>query len=289
MASKLEIRQRIRSVQNTRQITRAMQLVAASRMRRAQEAVQAARPYADRIAEMMRALVEVSDHESLPPLLRPRPIRKSAFLVLTTNRGLCGALNTNVARAAAEKIIVARTSVEVTLIAVGKKGLAPLRNIAPLLATFLDIKDRPTVRDILPIAQLVVDEYTKGTFDDVHVVYPAFVNTLSQQPVSIRLLPVVVPEAIEQRRGFVDVIFEPNPASVLGALLPRFVETVLYRVVLELAASEQSARMVAMRNATENASDVIRTLQLAYNKERQASITREIIDIAAGANALAEA
>ncbi|MBM4437507.1 MAG: ATP synthase F1 subunit gamma [Actinobacteria bacterium] len=289
MASALEIRRRIRSVHNTRQITRAMQLVAASRMRRAQEAVRAARPYADCITAMLQRLSEVSDPEQLPPLLRPRPIEKTAYVVMTTNRGLCGALNSNTARLAADRLSVARSYAEVSLIIVGKKGHAALRGLAQLKASFVDIADRPSIEDIAPVGRLLVEDFEQGTYDEVQLVYPRFVNTLMQEATAIRLLPVAVPEAAAARSVRVQFLYEPDPVTVLGAMIPRFIETVLYRVMLELAASEQSARMVAMRNATDNATEVIRTLQLAYNKERQAGITREILDIAAGANALAEA
>jgi F-type H+-transporting ATPase subunit gamma len=288
MANPLELRRRIRSVDNTRQITRAMQLVAASRMRRAQEAVEAARPYDEAIVGMIRRLVEASSSEQLPALLRPRPIKRTAFVVLTTNRGLAGPLNTNTVRHALENITTAQTYAEVSVIVVGRKGDIALRNVTPVLAAFTAVSDRPKVEDILPLAQLVTDGFEAGEFDEVQLVYPQFINTLIQRPTAVRLLPVVVPEDAEARRVEREVIFEPEPESVLSALLPRFVETVLYQALLELTASEHSARMVAMRNATENASELIEALRLAYNKLRQSRITSEIIDIAAGASALAE-
>ncbi len=287
MPSPLELRQRIRSVRNTRQITRAMQLVAASRMRRAQEAVEAARPYADEISRMIRRLAEASSPETLPAVLRPRPVTRVAYVVLTTNRGLVGPLNTNMVRLGLERIADAAT--EVSVIVIGRKGQASLQRTVPLAAAFTDIADRPTVEDVLPIARLVIDGYERGEFDEAQLVYPAFVNTLIQRPTAVRLLPVVLPEETDVLAADADVIYEPSPAAVLDAILPRFIETVLYRAVLELSASEQSARMVAMRNATDNATELIESLSLAYNKLRQARITNEIIDISAGANALAEA
>ncbi len=286
MANPLELRRRIRSVENTRQITRAMQLVAASRMRRAQDAADAARPYAREVLEMMHQLVAATGDDLLPPLLRPRPVERSAYVVMTTNRGLCGALNTNVVRRAMEDIEPVRASAEVSVIVIGRRGRTALARLVPMLAAFTDISDRPTSADIVPIARMVIDGYLAGDFDEVQLVYPEFVNTLTQRPTSVRLLPVVLPEDAEPRDA--DVIFEPDPASVLEALVPRFIETELYQSLLELTASEQSARMVAMRAATENASELIDALGLTYNKLRQAKITSEIIDIASGANALAQ-
>ena len=286
MANPLELRRRIRSVENTRQITRAMQLVAASRMRRAQAAADAARPYAREVLEMMHQLVAATGDDLLPPLLRARPVERSAYVVMTTNRGLCGALNSNVVRRAMEDIEPVRASAEVSVIVIGRRGRIALARLVPMLAAFTDISDRPTSADIVPIARMVIDGYLAGDFDEVQLVYPEFVNTLTQRPTAVRLLPVVLPEDTDPRDA--DVIFEPDPASVLEALVPRFIETELYQSLLELTASEQSARMVAMRAATENASELIDALGLTYNKLRQAKITSEIIDIASGANALAQ-
>ncbi len=288
MPNPLELRRRIRSVDNTRQITRAMQMVAASRMRRAQEAVEAARPYAEEILAMVRRLREAGDPAVMPSLARARPIERTAFVVLTTNRGLAGALNTNTLRSAADRIETAQAHAEVSVIVVGRKGETALRRGVPMLAAFTEVPDRPRVADILPIARLVIDGFESGEFDEVELIYPRFVNTLTQAPTAVRILPVVVPEVQEARRSRLDVIFEPAPQAVLGSLLPRFVETVLYRSILELTASEHSARMVAMRNATDNASEMIESLRLVYNKERQRRITSEILDISAGANALAD-
>ena len=237
---------------------------------------------------MARRLSEASDPGVVPPLARARPIERTAFVVLTTNRGLAGALNTNTLRSAADRIETAQSHAEVSVIVVGRKGEAALRRGVPMLAAFTEVPDRPRVVDILPIARLVIDGFESGEFDEVELIYPRFVNTLTQAPTAVRLLPVVLPEVQEDSRSTRDVIFEPAPSTVLNSLLPRFVETVLYRSILELTASEHSARMVAMRNATENASDLIESLRLVYNKERQRRITSEIIDISAGANALAE-
>jgi F-type H+-transporting ATPase subunit gamma len=286
MPNPLELRRRIRSVDNTRQITRAMQLVAASRMRRAQDAADAARPYAHEILDLMQGLISASGSELLPPLLQPRPVEHVAYLVMTTNRGLCGALNSNVVRLAVEEIEEAQRSAGVSVIVVGRRGRISLGRTVPMLAAFTDITDRPKSADILPIANMVIEGYLAGDFDEVQIIYPEFINTLTQRPKAVRLLPVVLPEETNPRDA--DVIFEPDPSTVLEAIVPRFVETVLYHSLLELTASEQSARMVAMRAATDNASELIDALGLSYNKLRQAKITSEIIDIASGANALAQ-
>ena len=286
MANPLELRRRIRSVENTRQITRAMQLVAASRMRRAQDAADAARPYAQEVLGLMQQLVAATGDDLLPPMLRARPVKHSAYVVMTTNRGLCGALNTNTVRQAMDDIEESRASAEVSVVVIGRRGRVALARLVPMIAAFTDITDRPTAADIIPIARMVMDGYLAGDFDEVQIVYPEFVNTLTQRPKSLRLLPVVLPQESDPRDA--DVIFEPDPASVLEALVPRFIETVLYETLLELTASEHSARMVAMRAATDNASELIDALGLTYNKLRQAKITSEIIDIASGANALAQ-
>ena len=294
MPNPLELRRRIRSVDNTRQITRAMQLVAASRMRRAQDAVEAARPYADRMTDTVRRLVLSCSADQLPDLLQIRPIVRIAFLVMTTDRGLAGPLNTNIVRTVVAEMDEAGDTSDTSLLIVGRKGqvaLAGARNIHRDTngrdAVFTGLGDQPEIGYIRPAMNLLVDGYLGGQFDEVRVIYPEFVNTLTQRPKTVRVLPILLPHEREQVRE-VDVIFEPSSKAVLQAIGPRFVEITLYRALLELVASEQSARMVAMRAATENATELIEGLQRAYNKLRQARITSEIIDIASGAKALAD-
>jgi F-type H+-transporting ATPase subunit gamma len=287
-----ETRNRIKGVESTRQITRAMQLVATSKMNRAQDAVRATRPYADKIGEVLRHLAHaLPSEDGLHPLFEARRERNVALVVLSTNRGLCGALNTNVARRAlefAEEAGAGEEESEISMVGVGKVGIRMLGGSLPVVASFLEVPDRPRITDVTPIARLMVDGFESREFDAVHVVYPEFVNTLTQRPEHVQLLPVKRPEALEAGERRPDYIYEPNAETVLHMLLPRYVEMYLYRLVLETTASEQSARMVAMRNATENASDLIDELTLSYNRQRQASITNEMIDIAAGANALAQ-
>lgn len=288
MPNPLELRRRIRSVDNTRQITRAMQLVAASRMRRAQEAVESTRPYAHHMTEVVHRIVRASGSDSLPPLLRPRPIDRTAFVVMTTNRGLAGPLNTNIVRAAVSEMGEIGDANKISLLVVGRKGQAALTTSHKIDAAFNEINDQPTLTDIAPVVEAVTAGYRTGEFDEVRVIYPEFVNTLTQRPSSVRALPVLLSDEHQQAHKL-DMILEPDASRVLEAIVPKYVEMTLYRALLELVASEQSARMVAMRAATENATEIIEGLRRAYNKLRQARITNEIIDIASGANALADA
>jgi len=292
MPSARDTRNRISGVESTRQITRAMQLVATSKMNRAQEAVRAARPYADKIGDVLHDLARaIPGDEGVHPLFEERRQRKVAVVVLSTNRGLCGALNTNVTRAALELAQAGREAdpdIEYGVIGVGRVGVRLLAGTLPITANFDDVPDRPMIVDVIPIARMLVEGFEAHEFDAVDVVYPDFVNTLTQRPEHVRLLPVTRPELDDERELDPDYIYEPNAETVLNMLLPRYVEMYLYRLVLEAAASEHSARMVAMRNATDNATDLIDELTLAYNRQRQASITNEMIDIAAGANALSQ-
>ena len=289
MPSSRELRDRIRGVDSTRKITRAMELVATSRLRRSQEAVLARRPYADKIDEVIRDLMEATPpDEGVPTLMQSRDIQRRVVVVLTTNRGLCGALNINTIRFALEHLQAVRSEeLELVLVGIGKVGLRMLSGTERIIASFTDVSDRPGIDDVLPLARLVIDGFEGAEFDAVDVIYPEFVNTLIQRPVRFQLLPVVLPEEAETRSPL-QYIYEPDAIRVLDSLLPRYVELELYRAVLELTASEQSARMVAMRNATENANDLIDDLRLTYNRQRQATITSEMIDIASGANALAQ-
>jgi F-type H+-transporting ATPase subunit gamma len=302
MPSTREIRRRITSAKNVSQITRAMEMVAASRMRRAQLAVQAGRPYARKIAEVMHSLAERlagTQDDAIPPLLLNRPIKNIAVILISGDRGLAGALNTNVIRRAL-RFINAEAQVPVSVIAMGKKGRDfMLRTGRPVVAEFIGLGDRPLVRDIYPVARVATEEYLSGRVDAVYIIYTDFRNTLVQVPTVYRLLPVDAGEAGEEGalpgddsdvvggpESNTEFIFEPSQREVLEALVPRYIEVRLYQAYLEHVASFQSAQMVAMRNATENAKEMISELTLAYNKLRQANITREIIEVSSGAAAL---
>jgi F-type H+-transporting ATPase subunit gamma len=286
MPSLRDIRRRIRSVRNTAQITKAMELVAASRMRRAQQRVLASRPYAGAIRTMIAQLaVARGDSQALHPLLRQRPVRRVGLVLLTTDRGLCGPLNTNVIRRGTEFLLESEHEVE--LITVGRKGQDFMaRRGRALRATFTQLGDRPDYMAIVPIARVVIDAYTQGLIDAAYLLYPRFISTLSQRPQLEQLLPVQ-PPAEADGRAHAEYIYEPDPATILDALLPRYVEVQIYQAVLETIASEQSARMIAMRNANDNAKELIASLTLSYNKARQAAITREVTEIASAAEAMA--
>jgi F-type H+-transporting ATPase subunit gamma len=263
-----------------------MELVAASRMRRAQQRVLASRPYAERMRAMLADLSVLTQGETAAqfPLLAARPVRQAQVILITPDRGLCGSLPSNIIRRTI-RFILDEAGVPVPLVAVGRKGRDFMRrNGRTIEAEFTNLGDYPSLLDVAPITRLAIEDYTRGVVDAVYVVYTRFVNTMNQRPEIIKVLPVEPPA--EASGAYRDFIFEPNPRDVLNYLLPRFVEVVIYQAILESIASEQSARMVAMRNATENANDLIRELTLTYNKARQANITKEILEIAAGANAL---
>jgi F-type H+-transporting ATPase subunit gamma len=288
-----DIRRRIRSIRNTAKITKAMELVAASRLRRAQMRVTAARPYAEAMRALMAELggLAPSGGESLHPLLVQREVRGVGVLLVTPDRGLAGALNTNVIRRGTE-VIVENERGDVTavqVVTVGRKGQDFLaRRGRELTGTFTGIIDRVTYDDVIPIARVIIDSFVSGAIDRAVLVYPRFVSTLSQRPEVVQLLPIEPPQATEaEQRQRLDYIFEPDPQSILEELLPRYIEVQIYQAILETAASFFSAQMVAMRNATDNANDLVSSLSLTYNKVRQANITREVTEIASAAEAMA--
>ena len=282
MASQRDIRRRIGSVKNIKQITRAMQFVAASKLKRAQDATLAARPYSEKLDEVLADLAAVLDGED-HPLLAERSEGKRLIVLITTDRPLSGPLNTNIVRFVARDII--DEPGDVAVITVGRKGRDAMRRArVPIAAHFEGFGDRPVFADVLPLARLITDDYIAGTYDRVDVVYSRFVSTLVQRPVLDQLLPVQPAEDTTGIPGN-QFLFEPNPADFLRALLPRYVATRIFEAVLESKASEESSRMVAMKNATENAQELIEDLTLLYNKVRQANITREMVEIASGAQA----
>jgi F-type H+-transporting ATPase subunit gamma len=299
MPSTREIRRRIRSVANMSQITRAMEMVSAAKMRKAQQRVTASRPYSEQLLQIMSDLAtQQPDPEQLAqfPLLQKRPVRTVELIVVTPDRGLTGALNTNILRRGTRFILEetppssgeghgGETRAPVQVIAVGKKARDYfVRTRQDVIAEFIGIGDTTTLDAVRPIADIAIDDFASGKVDAVYVVYSRFVNTLVQRPEVLRILPVEPPEAQE---GYSDYIFEPTPEDVLNDLLPRYVEVQLYQAILEGIASEHSARMVAMRSASDNAKEIQEELTLSYNKARQAQITREVSEIAAGANAMA--
>ena len=285
MANIRLIRRRIKGIQSTAKITRAMEMIATSKMRRAQERGLAGRPYAEKIMQVMADLAALRrEGEEMHPLLQSRPVKKIGILHITPDRGMCGGLNTNINRTAANFIL--EQEAPVSLVTVGRKGGDVMRRYGrEIRAEFTNLGDRPDWLDTLPISRIIIDDYTNGEIDRVYIVYPQFISTMVQKPIVHQILPVE-PAEIPTAQN-VDYIYEPGPAEVLGQLLPRFVEMQVYHAILESIASEQSARMVAMRNATESANELIEELTLMYNKARQETITKELLDITGGAAALA--
>ncbi len=282
MPSQREIRRRIGSVGNIKQITRAMQFVAASKLRRAQDATLASRPYSDKLDEVLADVAAVVDHDQ-HPLLAEERAGPRLIVLFTSDRGMAGSLNTNTIRFAAQQI--SKATDELQVVTVGRKGTAAMRRAhVPLAASFDGFGDKPAFADILPLARLISDDFLAGTYVKVHLLYPGFVSTLVQRPEMKRLLPVKPSSDTAEGVPGGQFIFEPNPAQVLEQLMPRYVATRLFQAVLELTASEQSSRMVAMRSATDNAQELIDDLTLTYNKVRQSNITREMIEIATGAS-----
>jgi F-type H+-transporting ATPase subunit gamma len=279
--SQREIRRRIGSVKNIKQITRAMQFVAASKLKRAQDATLQSRPYHETLDEVLADVASVLSAEEHPLLARAEGGTR-LIVLFTTDRGLAGSLNTNTVRYAAR--VIAESTGDLRVVTVGRKGnLAMRRAGVPVAAAFEGFGDRPTFADVLPLARLVTDDFLAGVYAQVDLIHPTFVSTLVQRPGLEALLPIQPSDDTKGIPGN-QFIFEPSAVSVLQQLLPRYVATRLFQAVLELTASEWSAKMVAMRSATDNAQELIEDLTLTYNKVRQANITREMIEIATGAS-----
>ena len=290
MANTQDIRRRIKSIRNTAQITKAMQMVAASKMRKAQQHALAGRPYASLMNRVLVSLQKRTDHK-LHPLLQVRPIKKELVLVISTDKGLAGALNTNLLREAA-RFEPDKTGFVVS----GRKARQFLaRTKRELLADF-ELKDTPSFVETKPIAQFVTEKFLNREVDKVSVLYTHFINTINQQPVVQTLLPISDftlakgEEAESPKEGadpMVGYLFEPSAEAVLDVMLPYYIQYQVYQMILDARASEHSARMVAMKNATDNAQEFIKDLTLEYNKMRQASITTELLEIATAQMALA--
>ncbi|MBI4256601.1 ATP synthase F1 subunit gamma [Candidatus Uhrbacteria bacterium] len=293
------IKRRIKSVKNTRKITKAMELVAASKMRKAVSAVLASRPYAKLAWNTIQSIGHLTDTSLHPLLHRHRETTSVLLLLITSDRGLAGGFNTNVLRRTREAIKTLGDSVQVNAVCIGKRGADALKRLkVPVLASFLEITNNTKFEEVLPIGRMIVDEYTKGSFDKVVLAYTDFVSAVSQMPVILDFLPLSV-ETVKsvgqaQQAGHVDMkftkasayTFEPSPREVLDRILPRLVETMVYQAVLESAASEHSARMMAMRSASDAAGEMIDDLTFTFNQARQAGITQEIAEISSGKAAL---
>jgi F-type H+-transporting ATPase subunit gamma len=295
MASAREMRLRIRSVKNIAQVTRALQAVSASKVRKAVQAVSTTRPYAEQAWKILKHLSEQPGHASLHPMLKPRDNVKNILVVMiSSDRGTAGAYNTNILH----KTLVTfkNTPQPVSYVAVGKKGRDLLvRRGKKVVADFSNLPVAPSFMDVSAIGRLAVDGYLAGTYDEVYLAYTNFVNMVKQVPEIRRLLPLEVDthenidELVEKKTTSAVYTYEPDQMELLDQIIPRFTALQVYQAILESTASEHAARMVAMRNATENANDLVDALSLEYNKVRQQSITNDMLDIAGGAEALAKA
>lgn len=284
MPSLKALRKRIATVRSTQKITKAMKMVAAAKLRRAQEAAEAARPYSEKLAELFAAVVadlEAADH----PLLARRDEARVELVVVTSDRGLCGGYNANLLRKA-EAFVRERRDKQIVITVVGRKALeAYRRRAATVVGERTEVMTHPVMDSARAIATAVSERFAEGTTDAVYVVYSRFRSAVSQVPTVVQLLPVTRPPTVDPARQ-VDYIFEPERPELLAALLPRYVETLLKQALLESIASEHGARMTAMENATNNASDMIERLTLSMNRARQATITTELMEIVSGAEAL---
>ncbi len=287
MAKARELKGRIRSVQNTRKITRTMEMVATSKLKRAQDRVGAARPYADRLGEVISRLLTPELATRYPLLRQPETVQRAAVLMLTANRGLAGAFNANLIRET--RTLLGRLTDQgaaVELHAVGKKGINFFRFTAQELASSrADLSDRPTAEDADALVGPLMERFVAGELDAVYVVYAKFNSALSTPPTSQQILPILAPKE-EGAGGEVDYILEPSADAILSQILPLYVRNSVYRALVETAAAEQGARRTAMKNATDNAGDMLQSLNRTYNRARQAQITQEIAEIVGGAAAL---
>jgi F-type H+-transporting ATPase subunit gamma len=284
MASSRDIQRRIKSVSNIGKVTRAMEAVSASKMRRAQAATLASRAYARKAAQVMAYLrAQPGGSELLHPLLQDHPHGRPAVVLITPDRGLTGGLVLNIIRSSARQ--AAELSGQVAWIALGRKGRNFLAHyMTGLVADFTGVPDKPSVTDITPLARLLLDGFLGDDFSSVYLAYADFHGVSRQEPVFEKLLPIAVGEDVERLPS--GYKFEPSPEAILDEVLPRLLELRLYQALLEAQASEHSARMMAMRNATDAAADLVNELTLSFNKARQSDITSEILDIAGGAEAL---
>ncbi|STY62095.1 F0F1 ATP synthase subunit gamma [Mannheimia haemolytica] len=288
MAGAKEIRTKIASVRNTQKITKAMEMVAASKMRKTQERMAASRPYAESIRKVISHIAK-GNIEYKHPFLTPRPVKKVGYLVVSTDRGLCGGLNINLFKTVLHELKEKDDQgVKSRLAMVGNKGISFFNPMGLEIKGHINgLGDTPAMEDLVGIVNGMVNAYREGEIDEVYVVYNRFINTMSQKPTVQQLLPLPALEndSLEQT-GSWDYLYEPNPQALLDSLLVRYLESQVYQAVVDNLASEQAARMVAMKAATDNAGNLINELQLVYNKARQASITNELNEIVAGAAAI---
>ncbi len=289
MAAGKEIRGKIKSVENTKKITKAMEMVAASKMRKAQERMRQARPYAEKIRSLAANLGQATPEYKHPFMVQHEGVKTAGFIVVTTDKGLCGGLNTNVLRAVTLKLKeLEAAGMKSEAVAIGNKGLGFLNRIgARVVSHATQLGDRPHLETLIGPVKVLLDAYAEGKLSAVYLCYTRFINTMKQESVVQQLLPLTAESmAVDKGQHGWDYIYEPDAPSVINELLVRYTEALVYQAVAENMASEQSARMVAMKSATDNAGSVIGELKLVYNKTRQAAITKELSEIVAGAAAV---
>lgn len=287
MAVGKEIRLKITSIKNTQKITRAMEMVAASKMRKTQDRMQATRPYSRKIAQIIKHLA-LANPEYKHPFTVERPVSRIGVILISSDRGLCGGLNANLFRLALRRMRGWNAEDKaVVLSTIGQKGTAFFSSIgANVVSQATKLGDRPHLQDIIGVIKTMIDEYSDGKIDELYVLYNEFINTMTQKPRLVQLLPIRPEEIGEERKGHWDYIYEPDAKEVLDQLLIRYVESIVFQGLVENNACEQAARMVAMKSASDNAGKLIKELQLIYNKARQAAITQEIAEIVGGAAAV---
>ncbi len=282
MASAKEIRGQIKAIQNTGKITKAMEMVAASKMRKAQDRVIAARAYAEGVRQVVSNLMQAHPEYRHPFVTERDEVKKVGVIVVTTDKGLCGGLNTNTLKKAVA--VLKEQTVDTEVYSIGRRAGMFLKRFAEIAGSVENIPDSPDIADILGVVGVAMERYLNGTVDEVYLVYSEFENTMTQTPTSMRLLPCPIPEDITHT-GYWDYLYEPDSKEVMDGLLRRYVESLVFHSVLENKACEQSARMVAMKAATDNAKEIVKDLSITYNKARQAAITQELAEICAGAAA----
>ncbi|MEC5205949.1 F0F1 ATP synthase subunit gamma [Vogesella urethralis] len=288
MAVGKEILTKIRSVQNTQKITRAMQMVSTSKMRKTQERMRAARPYADKVRAVMAHLASANTDLEHPLLARRSEIKRAGIIVVTSDKGLCGGLNANVLKRFYAKVNELQAQgVQVEACALGQKGLAACqRTKINVVASAVHLGDVPKMEKLIGPLTVLLNKYAEGELDAVYIVYSRFINTMKQEPALEQLLPLTEEHMVVEHAHSWDYVYEPSASNVMEFLVKRYLESVVYQAVAENMASEQAARMVAMKAATDNAGNAIKQLRLVYNKSRQAAITKELSEIVAGAAAV---
>ncbi len=288
MAGAKEIRSKIASIKNTQKITRAMEMVAASKMRKTQDRMRASKPYANKIYEVVKHIARANS-EYRHPFMEQRTVKRVGVIVVTTDRGLCGGLNANLLRETLQSLRGwHKEELEVNLCVIGRKGQAFFKRVGGnVLAAVDHLGDTPGVKDIIGSVKVMLDAYYEGTIDTLYVAHNLFVNTMTQKPEMKQLLPLpMADEDAEELGHYWDYIYEPDAKDLLDELLERYIELQVYQAVVENIACEQAAKMIAMKSATDNAGELIKEFQLAYNKARQAAITQELAEIVGGAEAL---